>query len=370
MSTQAPQPKPWVAKLAPYEPGKSESPGAKRVIKLSSNESVFGPSPKAIAALEGAAARLRRYPEPTAAIVREALAAAHDIDPNWIICGAGSDEILHLAVQAYAGPGDRVLHSRFGFMMYPISARAVGAEPIAIPNKNWAGDVEGILAAVDERTRVVFLDNPNNPTGACLGRDAVWELAERLPRHVLLVYDAAYAECVTRSDYEDGIALAKAFPHVLATRTFSKAYALAALRIGWAVGRPELLDPIHRIRPPFNVNQPAQEAAVAALGDHAHLKQIVSATVAGRQQLEAGLTRLGLEVVPSQTNFVLARFPADPARNAEAANRYLMREGIILRWLPGQGLADCLRITVGTEDENAAVIAAIEAFLARSPATA
>ncbi len=368
MPTDSPQPKPWVAALAPYEPGKSESPGAKRLIKLSSNESILGPSPRAIAAFEAAGARLRRYPEPTSAIVRRALAERFGLDPDWIICGAGSDEILHLAVQAYAGPGDRVLHSRYGFMMYPISARAVGAEPVAVPNRDWAGDVEGLLAAVDERTRVVFLDNPNNPTGACLPRERVWELAERLPRHVLLVYDAAYAECVTMPDYEDGIALAKAFPHVLATRTFSKAYALAALRVGWAVGRPELLDPIHRIRPPFNVNQPAQEAAVAALADEAHLKRNVELTVAGRRQLAQGLSRLGLEVVPSETNFVLARFPDEPGRDAEAANRFLFKEGIIVRWLPGQGLKDCLRITVGTEEENAAVIAALEAFLATAPA--
>ncbi len=360
-----PRPNPWVADLAPYQPGKAQAPGARRVVKLSANESVVGPSPKAVAACREAAAALERYPDPTATRLRKALGERHGVDPDRIICGAGSDELLHLVVQAYAGPGDRVLHSRYGFMMYPISSRGVGAEPVAVPNRDWAGDVDGLLAAVDERTKVVFLDNPNNPTGACLPGREVRRLAENLPPHVVLVYDAAYAECVDMPDYEDGIALAAEFPNVFTTRTFSKLYGLAALRVGWGVADPRLLDPMHRIRPPFNVTSPGQAAACAALADEAHLAGARDFTIRERRRLAAGLARLGLEVVPSQTNFLLVRFPSQAPLRAEDANAWLARHGYLVRWLPGQGLADALRITIGEEADNDALVALLEEFLAQ-----
>ncbi|RMF15543.1 MAG: histidinol-phosphate transaminase [Alphaproteobacteria bacterium] len=366
MDHTRPSPNPWVADLAPYQPGKAQAPGVKRVVKLSANESVVGPSPAAVAACREAAATLERYPDPTATALREALAAHFGFDPDWIICGAGSDELLHLVVQAYAGPGDKVLHSRYGFMMYPISSRAVGAEPVAVPNRDWAADVDGLLAAVDERTKVVFLDNPNNPTGACLPGSEVRRLAESLPPHVVLVHDAAYAECVDQPDYEDGIALARDFPNVFTTRTFSKLYGLAALRVGWGVADPRLLDPMHRIRPPFNVTSPGQAAARAALADQEHLAKAREFTIRERRRLAAGLARIGLEVVPSETNFLLVRFPDEAPHRAEDANNWLARHGYLVRWLPGQGLADSLRITIGEEADNNAIIALLEEFMAQA----
>lgn len=362
-----PQPKAWIQDLEAYVPGRASVPGVKAPVKLSSNESVYGPSPAAIAAYRQAADRLERYPDGDSAVLRAALGAHFDIEPERIVCGAGSDDILTLLVHAFAGPGDEVIHSRFGFLVYPIQARASGATAVAVDNKNWAADVEAMLAAVTERTRLVFVDNPNNPTGAYLPWSEIERLHAGLPEHVILVLDAAYAECVTAEDYGSGLALARTAPNVITTRTFSKQYALAGLRVGWGYGAPGIIDALNRIRLTFNVNLAGQAAALAALEDQEHLQASAAFNAEQRAFLTARLTAFGLDVVPSQTNFVLIRFPDEAPFNAAAANDYLSRHGYLLRYLPRLGLGAYLRLSVGRQHENVAVTDLIAGFLSGTP---
>lgn len=360
-----PKPNPWVMTLAPYVAGRAKVDGVEKVVKLSANESPLGPSPKAIEAFGHASAALHLYPDPDSYELRHAIASAHNLSPDRIICGAGSDEILHVVAQAFVKPGDEIIHSRYGFMMYPVIAQTLGARAVAVPNKDWKADVDGILAAVTEKTRIVFLDNPNNPTGACLPKSEVVRLIEGLPKDCVLVYDAAYAECVDQDDYTDGADLVERYDNVLMTRTFSKLYGLAALRIGWGYGSPALIDPMNRIRMPFNANVPAQHAAIAAVADKDYLAYVNAFTIKWRTWLAAEIMALGLDVVPSQTNFVLIQFPDDKDFSAEAANEFLASQGYLLRWLPGQGLTNCLRLTVGSEQDNHAVVALLRDFMDR-----
>ncbi|RMF11080.1 MAG: histidinol-phosphate transaminase [Alphaproteobacteria bacterium] len=358
-----PEPHSWVRDLDVYVGGKSRIAGMDRVIKLSSNESPFGPSPRALDAYQGAAATLHRYPDGTALALREAIGAAHGLDPARIICGFGSDEILKLACRAYAGPGDEVIYSRYGFMMYPIAARSVGATPVEAPDRDFVADVDAILEAVTARTRIVFLANPNNPTGTYLPVGDVERLARNLPEDVLLVLDAAYAEYVERSDYEAGEALVDAFPNVLMTRTFSKLYGLAALRLGWGYGTPAVIEVLNRMRDPFNVTTPAQAAGIAAVADQGFIEQARAHNTRWLERLTQSIRKLGLDVVPSVANFVLIRFPEKHGITAEGANNYLTRNGVLLRWLPNQGLGNCLRMTVGLDEENERVLALLGEFI-------
>jgi len=359
----SPKPNSWIETLTPYVPGRAAAEGIAEPVKLSGNESALGPSPAVAEALSRAGASLHFYPDSDAARLRRAIAESHGLDAERVICGAGSDDLLQLAAQAYLRPGDRILHTRYGFSLYPILARSLGAEPVAVANRDWAGDVDGLLAAVTERTRIVFLDNPNNPTGAYLPASEVERLAAALPAHCLLVYDAAYAESVDAEDYTDGLDLAHRRANVLVTRTFSKTYGLAALRVGWGYAAAPIVDALHRIRLPFNTNTPAQIAAVAALEDQDHLQRVRSFTASWRRWLASELAALGLEVVPSQTNFLLLRFPETPGRTAQDAEADLRSRGYLLRWLPGQGLDDCLRLTVGDENANRAVVEHLRAFM-------
>lgn len=358
-----PTPHPWVNNLDVYVGGKSRAAGVERVIKLSSNESPFGPSPKALAAYEKAAEQLRRYPDGASLELREAIGAAHGLDPARIVCGLGSDEILKLACRAYAGPGDEVIYSRYGFMMYPIAARGVGATPVEAPDRDFVADVDAILGLVNDRTRIIFLANPNNPTGTYLQRGEVERLARGLPEDVLLVLDAAYAEYVERADYEAGDRLVDDHPNVLMTRTFSKLYGLAALRLGWGYGAAGVVEVLNRMRDPFNVTTPAQMAGAAALGDTGFMEQARAHNNRWLKALTGRLTDMGLDVVPSVANFVLMRFPEKHGITAEAANAHLTAGGVLLRWLPGQGLGDCLRMSVGLDEENERALELLRAFI-------
>lgn len=350
------KPHAWLSALDLYEAGRAKAPGAARIIKLSSNETPFGASPKAIAAFRSADASLHRYPDASYLELKEAIADVHGLDPARIACGVGSDEILKLACRAYAGPGDEVIYSRYGFMMYPIAARSVGAVPVEAPDNNFTADVDGLLRAVSPRTRVMFLANPNNPTGTCLPRAEVERLAASLPGHVLLVLDAAYAEYVSDADYEAGAALADRYPNVLMTRTFSKIYGIAALRLGWGYACSEVIEALERLRDPFNVPTPSQVAGITAVRDQDWVKMSQAHNKIWRAWLTEELTKLGLDVVPSAANFVLMRFGQNLPVTAEAANTFLTKEGVLLRWLPKQGLADGLRMTVGLENENREVV--------------
>jgi histidinol-phosphate aminotransferase len=366
MTATRPQPRPGVLDIAPYVPGKSRAPGVDKVYKLSSNESPLGPSPKAIAAYKEAAARLEDYPDGDATELRHAIGRAFGLDPARIVCGAGSDDLLNLLAHAYLRDGDEVVYSAHGFLMYAIYALGHGGKPISVPEKNLTADVDAILKAVTARTRIVFIANPNNPTGTYVAFDEIKRLHKGLPPHVILVLDAAYAEYVQRNDYEAGIELVATSENVVMCRTFSKIHGLAAVRLGWLYGPSHIVETINRVRSPFNVNTPAMKAGIAAIEDNAH----VEASVAHNSRWLAWLTdeieKLGLAVTPSVANFVLIHFPDARGRSAADADAFLTARGLILRRVSGYGLPNALRLSVGTEEANRLVVKALAEFVGKA----
>jgi histidinol-phosphate aminotransferase len=355
-----PAPKPGILDIAPYVGGRAEAAGSAAPIKLSSNESALGPSPQAIAAFREASARLEYYPEGSARILREAIGEAFGLDPARIVCGNGSDELLTLLAHGYLRPGDEVLFSEHAFLVYRIATLANSATPVVAPEKNLRVDVDAMLAAVTPKTKLVYLANPNNPTGSYLPHDEVRRLHAGLRPDTLLVIDAAYAEFVRRNDYEAGIELVANNDNVVMTRTFSKVHGLAGLRVGWAYCPAPVVDVLTRIRGPFNVSTPAQLAAAAALKDRAHAETAVAHNETWRDFLTRNIRALGLRVDGSVGNFVLIHF-ADAAESA-AADAFLNRRGLILRGVAAYGLPQCLRLTVGTDDANRKVVAALAEF--------
>lgn len=356
-------PQPGIMGITPYKGGESTVPGVAEVHKLSSNESPLGPSPKAIAAYKALAGELHRYPDGAGAELRRALGRQYGLDPERIVCSNGSDEMIGLLMAAYAGVGDEIVYSQHGFLMYPIAAKVHGVTAIAAPEKNLTTDVDALLAAVTPRTKIVFLANPNNPTGTYTPAAEVKRLRDRLPAGVLLVIDAAYAEYVTRNDYSAGVELVDAGENTVMTRTFSKIHGLAALRVGWTYAPASVADVLNRVRGPFNVNAPAQAAAVAALQDGAHVDAARAHNDRWLPRLTEEIRALGLEVPPSVGNFILIRFGKAP-KDADAANAFLTRRGLILRGVVPYGLGDCLRMTIGTDEENLKVLAALKDFVA------
>lgn len=360
--TNAPAPKPWILDIAPYVPGRATAEDGRSVAKLSSNENPFGTPEPARAAYRAAATQLERYPDAAAIELRGALAAHYGIEADRIIYGTGSDEVLHLAAGTFAGPGDEIIHVRYGFAVYEIATRRVGAVPVVTADRDYATDVDAILAAVTERTRVVFVANPNNPTGTYSSKEEIVRLHAGLPRNVLLVLDQAYTEYLDAADDDGGLELARTQPNVLVTRTFSKIFGLASERVGWGYGAPELIAAMHRIRAPFAFSIGAQAAAIAALGDHgfvAHSREHNRQWRAWFEQQIAAIGNAGLRTVPSKANFVLVLF--EGKLTAEAAYHALMTAGYATRWLPGQGLANGLRITIGTEEQMRAVVDVLRA---------
>lgn len=360
----SPEPRPGVLDIEAYVPGKSKGSGAVTRHKLSSNETPLGPSPKAMAAFNGTVADLDRYPDGKATRLREAIGAAHGIPPDRIVCGFGSDELLKLLADGYLSPGDEAIHSQHGFLIYKIATLAAGALPIVAPETNLTTDVDAILAAVSPRTRLVYVANPNNPTGTYLPQSEIARLHAGLPGNVILVIDAAYAEYVRRNDYDSGLELALTAGNVVMTRTFSKIYGLAALRIGWCTGPAAILDVLNRIRGPFNVSGPAIAAGTAALADKAHLALAIAHNGTWLPRVTAALTDLGLTVTPSVANFVLVHFPDTPGRTAADADAFLLDRGIILRRMGAYGFPNALRMTIGSEAANRDTIAALSEFLA------
>lgn len=359
-----PMPRAGVLDIDAYVPGKSHAPGVEKVFKLSSNETPLGPSPKAVDAFAEAGRKLEDYPDGAAHVLREAIAKAFGLDPARIICGAGSDEVLNLVAHAYIGPGDEAVFCEHGFLVYRIATLAAGGVPVVAKEKNLTADVDAILACVTPRTKVVFLANPNNPTGTYLPFDEVKRLHGGLPPHVLLVLDAAYAEYVRRNDYETGLELALGSENVIMTRTFSKIHGLAALRIGWGVGPAHVIDALNRIRGPFNMNTPALLAGAAAIADAAHVERSVAHNEQWRPWLTQEIENLGLKVTPSVANFVLIHFPETPGRTAKDADAFLTRRGLVLRAVGSYGLPNSLRMTVGTEEANRLVVEALSDFMA------
>ena len=353
-----PRPRAGILEISPYVAGKASAPGVARVFKLSANENALGASPKALAAYREAAAELHLYPDPNANALREALAAKHGLDPARILFGTGSDEIFSMACIAYLEPGDNMVQPAHGFAAWAIAARAVGGEVRNAPERDGVADVDAMLACVDERTRIVFLANPANPTGTWLPFSEVERLHAGLPAHVLLVLDEAYVEFARAMlNSRDGLALAARAENVLVTRTFSKLYGLAALRIGWGYGAPAIADALNRFRLPFNTPRPAQAAALAALSDDAFAESSIQTAEAGRAELHALLAKHDFSPLGSATNFVTARVPA--GRCASDLEATLARHGVLVRGLANYGLPECLRISVGNPEAMAAFATAM-----------
>ncbi|MBN9584795.1 MAG: histidinol-phosphate transaminase [Afipia sp. 62-7] len=359
----SPVPKPGILDIAPYTPGKSGAGLTGRVFKLSANETPLGPSPKAIEAYKAAADHLEDYPEGSSRALRETIGRTYGLDPDRIICGAGSDELLNYLAHTYLGPGDEAIHTAHGFLVYPIATLSNGATNVIAPEKNLTADIDAILNAVTPRTKLVWLANPNNPTGTYVPFDEVKRLRTSLPSHVLLVLDAAYSEYVTRNDYEAGIELVATTDNTVMARTFSKIHGLAALRVGWMYGPANIIDAVNRIRGPFNVSIPASEAAIASLEDTAHQDTSRAHNEKWRAWLTEEVGKLGLEVTPSVANFILIHFPQEKGKTAEDADAFLTKRGLILRALKNYKLPHALRMTVGTEEANRLVVAALAEFL-------
>jgi len=353
------RPQPGILEIALYQGGESRPAGHAEVLKLSSNENPLGPSPKAIAAFRAAAGSLHLYPSSDHAALRAAIGAVHGLDPARIVCGSGSDEIISFLTQAYAGPGLEVVHTEHGFGMYRISALAAGATPIEVRERERRTDVDAILAAATERTALVFVANPNNPTGTMIAAAEIERLAAGLPARTLLVLDAAYAECVEGFDGHAGLVAER--DNVVMTRTFSKIHGLGGLRVGWSYGPPHVIDALNRVRGPFNLSTAQLAAAEAAVRDGDYTARCRAENVRNRQNLAAGLAAVGVASDPSEANFVLARF-RDRAE-AEGCDRALREAGIIVRKVAGYKLPQALRITVGDAAACERVAAAVGAFM-------
>ena len=361
-----PEGKPWIMGIHAYVPGKAVSADGKQLVKLSANENPLGTSEAALTARK-AVADSAEYPDPDAHELRQKIGELHGVDPARIVCGTGSDELLNLAAQGFAGPGDEVLFSRFSFSVYDIAARRCGATPVEAPDNDYATDVDALLATVTDTTRVVFLANPNNPTGTYLPRSEVTRLHAGLPSDVLLVIDQAYAEYLEAAEDDGGMDLAKAHDNVLVTRTFSKIYGLAGERIGWATGAPQLVDVLNRIRGPFNVTSSGQAAAHAALDDQDFVKRSRDHNAQELARFTAAIEALGnhgLRPIPSKANFLLVMF--EGAVTAEQALNAISDTGYAVRHLPGQGLPNALRITIGHRADMDQIAATLRALCGES----
>lgn len=350
---------PDIFTIPAYKPGKSAIAGVVKPIKLSSNENSFGPSPKVLEAAKKSIETMHRYADGAAVNIREALAKHYGVNADAIVCGAGSDDILYLLTEAYAGPDKTVLYSQHGFLVYPLAALRIGAKPIKVEEKELTADVDGFINAVDDSTAIIFIANPNNPTGTYLPKSEVVRLLDNVPSNVLVVLDEAYYEYATAEDYASGFELVSKYPNLVVTRTFSKIYGLASLRLGFGYMSLEVADVLNRIRGPFNVPGPAQVAGVAAIEDKAYIEQCIVHNTQWRERLSRELRDIGFEVVPSQANFVLAK-PTDGG-NAETVDEKLKAAGVIIRRVDAYGLPDYVRITIGTDEEMLKLLEALSA---------
>jgi histidinol-phosphate aminotransferase len=368
MNRERPIPRPGVMDIHAYVPGKSGAPGVAKVFKLSSNETPLGPSPHAVEAYREIAGHLQDYPDGASTDLRDAIGHACGLEPARIVCGTGSDDLLNLLARVYLTDGDEAIHTTYGFLVYPIVTLGAGAKPVVAAETRYTADVDAILAAVTDRTRVVFLANPNNPTGTYLPHDEIRRLHRGLPPRVLLVLDAAYAEYVGRNDYDAGVELAATAENVVMCRTFSKIHGLAALRLGWMYGPAHIVEAVNRVRAPFNVNAPASAAGIAAIRDAGHVAHSVVYNEKWRGWLTVEIGKLGLEVTPSVANFILIHFPEDNGRTAAEADRLLTSRGVILRQVKAYGLPNALRMSVGSEEANRLAVATLSEFMGKPAA--
>lgn len=358
-----PQPREGVMKIAPYIPGKSKAHGGERLYKLSSNETPLGASPKAMDAYRQVAGNLEYYPDGGSGLLREAIGEVHGIHPDRILCGAGSDEVLSLLAYTFLDNGDEAIYCEHGFLVYPIAINAAGATPVVVREQDCKADVDAILAAVTSKTKMVFLANPNNPTGTYLPFSEIRRLHDGLPGNVVLVLDAAYAEYVSAHDYQAGIELVGSSENVVMTRTFSKIYGLANLRLGWCFAPEAIIDAMNRIRGPFNVSGAAQAAGIAAVKDQDFVKAAVAHNDEWLPKVTEALEALGLRVTPSVGNFVLIHFPGMEGKSAVKADQYLLERGCVLRLVGNYGFPNALRMTIGSAEACEATITHLKAFL-------
>ena len=364
MVSEGPKPRKGVMDIQAYVPGAHAVEGHADPIILSANETPLGPSPKAVEAFQGLAGKLERYPDGAMTVLRDAIAQVYGLNPDNIVCGSGSDELLSLLAQSYLSAGDEAIFTEHGFLVYRIAILAAGATPVVASESNMTASVDAILACVTDQTKIVFLANPNNPTGTYVPFDEVRRLRQELPEGVLLVLDAAYAEYVRRNDYESGLELVATTNNTVMTRTFSKIYGLAALRLGWVYCPQDVAAVLNRVRGPFNVNAAALAAGAAAIADTEHVERARVHNDKWLPWLTSELRSLGLDVTDSVGNFVLVHFDKVDGKTAPDADAYLKSKGIIARATGGYGLGNSLRITVGTETENQAVVAAFKDYLA------
>ena len=353
-------PRARILDIEPYIPGASKG-GGDKIIKLSSNENPLGPSPMAVAAYKDAAEKIHRYPDGGSVELRQAIAKKHNMDASRIVCGTGSDELIALLCRAYCGEGDEVLYTQHGFLMYPIAALAAGANPVKAPEPERKTDLQALLDCVTDKTRMVFLANPNNPTGALVCKDELLEFHSKLPEDVLLVIDSAYAEYVEESNYTDGRDMVDRFDNVVMLRTFSKIYGLGGLRVGWSYSSPAIADVLNRIRGTFNLTNATQAAAVAALEDEDYFQESLDLNHGQKKWITAKLEEMGIHVYPGEGNFIL--FTLGSAEKASACLNFLKERGILLRGMTAYDLPDCLRMTIGLPEDMHAVEAVMREFL-------
>jgi len=346
--------------LSPYKQGKAGIPGREEVIKLSSNENPFGPSEAALAAFHNAALTLHRYPDGSQLKLRQAIARVHGIEADRIVCGNGSEELIGLLVRSFLGKGDEFLLPTHHFLMCPIYGKAQEAEIVVAPEKDHTVDVDAMLDHISPKTRVISIANPNNPTGTYVNATELRRFIEAVPTDILIILDGAYAEYVIRPVFDDGMDFARSRPNVVVTRTFSKIYGLAGLRVGWAYGPAAIIELVNRLRTPFNVNSPALAAAAAAMADQDHVRECREHNALWLERIRSQLESYGLPVIPSVTNFYLLDFSTVPGKTAVDASALLESRGIIPR--PGDS-GRYLRITVGTDEENRAALDALGHYL-------
>ena len=355
--------RPGLDRIQPYQPGQKPIGGGGPGVKLSANESALGPSPKAMAAYADAGGVIERYPDANAVRIRQALADRYGLKVENILMGIGSDELLSALVRTYAGAGEEVLYPTATFPMYRIYALSTGADIVQAPDTDYRADVDALLAAVTERTKVVIVANPNNPTGTYLTSDEMERLRTGLRDDILLIIDAAYAEYVSKADYDAGIALVNATDNTVMTRTFSKVHGMASLRIGWCYAHSDIVSLVGRIRSPFNVSSAGQAAGIAALEDKTHEDAVIAHTAKWHSIASQRLTGLGLEITGTEGNFVCVGFPDEEGKRAKDADAFLRKSDIITRSMAGFGLPKHLRVTIGTDKEMETCLDAIEEFV-------
>jgi len=354
--------------LHPYQPGKpveelERELGITNIVKLASNENPLGPSALAAAAVQKVFVDGARYPDGNGFVLKQALSDYLKVEMNTLTLGNGSNDVLDLITRAYAGPGDDVIYSQYAFAVYALSTQAVGANAVVTPAKDWGHDLDAMRAAVTEQTRLIFIANPNNPTGTWLSAGVIRRFLERIPERVVVVLDEAYCEYIDNADYPDGVSLLGDFSNLVVTRTFSKAWGLASLRVGYAVSNPVIADILNRVRHPFNVNSPALAAAAAVLFDGDYLAKGKKLNQEGLAQVEAGLIALGLSYIPSVGNFICF----DTGRDGSEVYQALLHQGVIVRPLGAYGMPSHLRVSIGTADENQRFLNALAHVNATQP---